>query len=66
MQNMMLVSARLLSQYRPRFPPGDNGESVCRDWSDQFTSNLGRLRLIFEVRDQERRDAKPLVARERS
>ncbi|KAE8151233.1 cytochrome P450 [Aspergillus avenaceus] len=50
MNDMMLVTARLLRQYRIRFPPGETGESVWRDWKDQFTSNPGRLKLIFELR----------------
>ncbi|KAL4901635.1 cytochrome P450 [Aspergillus multicolor] len=33
-----------------RFALGDDGTSVWGDWRDQFTSNLGRLRLVFEER----------------
>ncbi|EAW15346.1 cytochrome P450 [Aspergillus clavatus NRRL 1] len=50
MNDMRLVTARLVQKYNFRFPPGDKGEAVLRDLRDQFTSNPGRLRLIFEVR----------------
>ncbi|KAL2827895.1 cytochrome P450 [Aspergillus pseudoustus] len=51
MNDMMLVAAHVVSRYRMRFPPGEIGDSVFDDWSDNFTSTLGRLRLVFEVRD---------------
>ncbi|KAB8236623.1 cytochrome P450 [Aspergillus alliaceus] len=50
MNDMMLIAARLLRQYSVRFPPGETGDAVWNDWKDQFTSNPGRLRLIFESR----------------
>lgn len=51
MNDMMLVIANIIRQYRMRFPPGETGDAVFNDWTDQFTSRLGRLRLIFEKRE---------------
>lgn len=51
MNDLRLVIARLISKYRFRFPPGEMGDSVVKDLRDQFTSNPGRLRLVFELRE---------------
>ncbi|KAL2814652.1 benzoate 4-monooxygenase cytochrome P450 [Aspergillus granulosus] len=51
MNDMMLVVAHVVSRYRMRFPPGETGDSVFDDWNDNFTSTLGRLRLVFEKRE---------------
>lgn len=50
MNDMRLITARLLRKYRFKIPPGETGDSVWRDLKDQFTSNPGRLRLVFERR----------------
>ncbi|CEL09984.1 hypothetical protein ASPCAL13111 [Aspergillus calidoustus] len=50
MNDMMLVAAHVVSRYKMRFPPGETGDSVFNDWTDNFTSTLGRLRLVFEMR----------------
>ncbi|KAL4862756.1 hypothetical protein BDV12DRAFT_202746 [Aspergillus spectabilis] len=50
MNDLMVVTAHLLRKYRVMFPLGDAGESVHRDWKDQFTSSPGKLRLVFEPR----------------
>ncbi|KAL3476861.1 cytochrome P450 [Aspergillus californicus] len=51
MNDLMLLTAHIVSQYEMRFPPGETGESVLTDWTDNFTSTLGRLRLVFKMRD---------------
>ena len=49
---MRLVTARLIKKYHIRFAPGETGHRVTSDLRDQFTSNPGRLRLVFELRDR--------------
>jgi tryprostatin B 6-hydroxylase len=51
MNDMRLITARLVQRYRFRIPPGETGDAVLRDLKDQFTSNPGRLRLVFELRE---------------
>ncbi|KAJ6126977.1 hypothetical protein N7523_002589 [Penicillium sp. IBT 18751x] len=51
MNDMRLITARLVRKYRFRIPPGETGDSVWKDLKDQFTSNPGRLRLRFELRE---------------
>ncbi|KAL4748735.1 hypothetical protein BDW72DRAFT_214564 [Aspergillus terricola var. indicus] len=51
MNDMMLVTAHIVRRYRMSFPAGEDGLCVFRDWTDRFTSGLGRLRLVFEMRD---------------
>jgi hypothetical protein len=51
MNDMRLITARLVQRYRFSFPPGETGDAVLRDLKDQFTSNPGRLRLVFELRE---------------
>ncbi|RJE19066.1 Cytochrome p450 [Aspergillus sclerotialis] len=53
MNDLRLVIARLISKYRFRFSPGEMGDGVIKDLRDQFTSNPGRLRLVFELREGE-------------
>ena len=50
MNDLRLVIAGLISKYRFRFPSGERGDYVIKDLMDQFTSNPGQLRLIFELR----------------
>ncbi|KAF7718299.1 Tryprostatin B 6-hydroxylase [Penicillium ucsense] len=51
MNDMRLITAKLIQKYRFTFPPGDDGSAVLDDLKDQFTSNPGRLRLVFQLRD---------------
>ncbi|KAJ5936752.1 benzoate 4-monooxygenase cytochrome P450 [Penicillium verhagenii] len=51
MNDMRLVTARLLRNYRFRYPKGETGEALRNNCKDQFTSKPGRLRLIFEARE---------------
>jgi tryprostatin B 6-hydroxylase len=51
MNDMRLITARLVQRYRFKLPAGETGEEVLRDLKDHFTSNPGRLRLIFELRE---------------
>ncbi|KAJ5720411.1 uncharacterized protein N7483_008345 [Penicillium malachiteum] len=51
MNDMRLITARLVRRYRFSVPDGETMESVWRDLKDQFTSNPGRLRLFFELRE---------------
>ncbi|KAJ5125658.1 hypothetical protein N7526_007835 [Penicillium atrosanguineum] len=51
MNDMRLITARLVRKYRFSIPPGETGDSVWKDLKDQFTSNPGRLRLGFEFRE---------------
>ena len=51
MNDMRLITARLVQRYRFSIPPEESGDTVLRDMKDQFTSNPGRLRLIFESRE---------------
>ncbi|KAJ5905858.1 uncharacterized protein N7473_002774 [Penicillium subrubescens] len=51
MNDVRLITARLVQRYRFRIPPGETGDAVLRDLKDQFTSNPGRLRLVFELRE---------------
>ena len=53
LNDMLLVTAHVVRRYRMRFPPGETGDHVFLDWSDRFTSKLGRLRLVFEPREPE-------------
>ncbi|KAI1381207.1 benzoate 4-monooxygenase cytochrome P450 [Hypoxylon crocopeplum] len=48
--SIRLVTAKLLTRYRVRFPPGTNGEAVERDMRDQLTAQPGRFSLLFEER----------------
>ncbi|KAL5047510.1 hypothetical protein BDW71DRAFT_213961 [Aspergillus fruticulosus] len=50
MNDMMLVGAHLVRNYHLRFAKGDPGDQVQSNWKDKFTSNLGRLQLVFEPR----------------
>ncbi|KAJ5090124.1 hypothetical protein N7532_008808 [Penicillium argentinense] len=50
MNDMRLTTARLIQKYTFTFPAGENGDSVWKDLKDQFTSNPGCLRLVFERR----------------
>lgn len=50
MNDMRLITARMIQKYRFRIPPGETGDAVWKDLKDQFTSNPGRLRLAFELR----------------
>lgn len=50
MGDMRLVTVQLVQKYRFRFPEGETGDTVWEGLRDQFTSNPGRLRLIFEAR----------------
>ncbi|KAJ5660213.1 hypothetical protein N7507_006664, partial [Penicillium longicatenatum] len=50
MNDMMMISAHVIQNYRMRFPPSENGDSVLENWKDQFTSCLGRFQLRFERR----------------
>ncbi|KAI9151287.1 Cytochrome P469 monooxygenase [Paramyrothecium foliicola] len=50
MGQMRLVAAAILSRYHIKFAPGDNGDAVERDMTDQLTANPGRLVLVFEKR----------------
>ncbi|KAJ5716177.1 hypothetical protein N7493_008088 [Penicillium malachiteum] len=51
MNDMRLITARLVKRYCFKVPDGETTESVWKDLKDQFTSNPGRLRLIFELRE---------------
>ncbi|RDW61829.1 cytochrome P450 [Aspergillus mulundensis] len=51
MNDLMLVTAHIVHHYEMRFPAGETGDEVGRDWVDNFTSTLGRLRLVFEERE---------------
>lgn len=51
MNDMRLITARLIQRYRFNIPSGETGDAVLRDLKDQFTSNPGRLRLVFELRE---------------
>ncbi|KAF3389296.1 hypothetical protein F1880_003834 [Penicillium rolfsii] len=51
MNDMRLITARLVKRYRFCIPPGETGDAVLHDLKDQFTSNPGRLRLLFELRE---------------
>ncbi|PYH87418.1 hypothetical protein BO71DRAFT_341089, partial [Aspergillus ellipticus CBS 707.79] len=51
MDKMRLVTARLVSKYHVRLAPGETGDNVMRDMTDQFTSNPGRLRVLFQRRN---------------
>ena len=44
------ATARLFSDFRVRFAPGDGGEAVERDMRDQQTANPGNLTLTFQRR----------------
>ncbi|KAL2870706.1 cytochrome P450 [Aspergillus lucknowensis] len=46
MNDLMLVTAHIVYHYQFQFPQGETGDSVFKDWSDNFTSTLGRLRLV--------------------
>ncbi|OOF94575.1 hypothetical protein ASPCADRAFT_26369, partial [Aspergillus carbonarius ITEM 5010] len=50
MDDMRLVTARLVKKYRVSLPDGETGERVLGDLRDQFTATPGRLRLRFEAR----------------
>ncbi|KAL4902350.1 hypothetical protein BDW74DRAFT_169559 [Aspergillus multicolor] len=50
MNDLMLVTAHIVYHYHMRFPDGEDGDEVVRDWIDNFTSTLGRLRVVFEER----------------
>ncbi|PWY96633.1 benzoate 4-monooxygenase cytochrome P450 [Aspergillus sclerotioniger CBS 115572] len=50
MDDMRLVTARLVKKYHLRLPEGETGECVLGDLRDQFTATPGRLRVRFEVR----------------
>jgi tryprostatin B 6-hydroxylase len=50
---MRYALARLFKKYYCRFAPGETGESVTKNFKDQFTSNPGELRLCFELRATE-------------
>ncbi|KAJ5155349.1 cytochrome P450 [Penicillium capsulatum] len=50
MNDIMLVAAHLVRRYHFRFPLGETGETLIRCWRDHFTTHLGRLRLVFEMR----------------
>ncbi|KAL2813351.1 benzoate 4-monooxygenase cytochrome P450 [Aspergillus cavernicola] len=51
MNDLMLVTAYIVYQYQMEFPLGETGDSVVDNWSDNFTSTLGRLRLVFKIRE---------------
>ncbi|KAL5042261.1 hypothetical protein BDW71DRAFT_200739 [Aspergillus fruticulosus] len=51
MSDMMLVTAHIVRRYRLSFPPGESGDCVFAEWTDRFTSRLGRLRVVFERRE---------------
>lgn len=53
MNDMRLITARLIQKYRFSIPPGETGDSVWRDLKDQFTANPGCLRLVFELREDQ-------------
>ncbi|KAL6231477.1 hypothetical protein BDW75DRAFT_247861 [Aspergillus navahoensis] len=55
MNDMLLITAHIVRRYRMRFPLGENGDIVFREWNDRFTSSLGRLRLVFEIRGGQQR-----------
>lgn len=44
------AAALLASKYDVRFPPGEDGRSVVEDAFDQFTANLGELKVVFQAR----------------
>ncbi|KAI2794603.1 hypothetical protein POX_a01202 [Penicillium oxalicum] len=52
MNDMRLITAKLIQKYRFSFPAGEDGSAVLGDLKDQFTSNPGRLRLVFELREE--------------
>ncbi|KAJ5669801.1 hypothetical protein N7462_010871 [Penicillium macrosclerotiorum] len=52
MNDMRLITARLVQKYNFSLPPGETGDSVLRGLKDQFTSNPGRLRLVFQSREK--------------
>ncbi|KAJ5936120.1 benzoate 4-monooxygenase cytochrome P450 [Penicillium verhagenii] len=51
MNDMRLITARLVRYYDFRYPKGETGGAVRDNFKDQFTSKPGRLRLIFEARE---------------
>jgi tryprostatin B 6-hydroxylase len=51
MNDMRLITARLVQRYQFSIPPGESSDTVLRDLKDQFTSNPGRLRLVFKLRE---------------
>ncbi len=46
------VTARLVKKYHTSYAPEETGERVARDLKDQFTSNPGRLQLVFKLREE--------------
>ncbi|KAL4919888.1 benzoate 4-monooxygenase cytochrome P450 [Aspergillus aurantiobrunneus] len=51
MNDLMLVTAHVVYQCRMRLQSGETGDAVLDNWCDNFTSTLGRLRLVFEIRE---------------
>ncbi|KAJ5899378.1 hypothetical protein N7495_004122 [Penicillium taxi] len=52
MNDMRLITASLVQKYKFSIPSGETGDPVWKDLRDQFTSNPGRLRLLFQLRDK--------------
>lgn len=53
LQELRYVTALLASKYDVMFPPGEDGRSVEEDTLDQFISNPGELRVVFQARREE-------------
>jgi hypothetical protein len=53
MRNISYLVALLVSKYDMGFAPGEDGTRVVTDMQDNFTSNPGRLDLIFAARKGE-------------
>ncbi len=50
--HMRLVTSRLVKKYHIRFAPDETGDRVVNEMRDQFTTNPGRLWLVFELRER--------------
>lgn len=50
--SIRLVTARLVKNYKIRFSSGKICDGVVNELRDQFTSNPGRLWLVFEQREK--------------
>lgn len=54
---MRYVVALLASRYDISFAEGEDGKAVERDMVDQFTACPGKLRLVFQNRQDSKRDS---------
>ena len=52
LDKMRLVIAVIVKKYTFRIASGETGDCLRHDLRDQFTSNPGQLRLMFELREK--------------